>query len=263
MPPVPAISWSRASRESATLERCSSSASAASGSSPEIHSSSRSGASNARTSPSRAANRSTTRSAPSRRAANTSDAAEPASSQCASSTRHSSGRRSDASASSVSTASETRNHSSLSPSSRPSAPRSARACGPGRSSMSPSTGRKSWCRPAYGSCASDSIPRARSTRMSDACSCAFSNSADLPTPASPRITRAALRDSRAPSRTSVIRETSASLPYSIGPIVAPVCQLRTVRPLPARGGSPRASSAAAAPTRARVWPCRCRRRGSR
>jgi hypothetical protein len=71
---------------------------------------------------------------------------------------------------------------------RPSAARRALACGTGSGSRSLSTGRRIWCSPAYGTCASDSIPHPLRMVIPPACSRASASNADFPTPGSPRRT---------------------------------------------------------------------------
>ena len=109
-----------------------------------------------------------TRSAYRRRATKPSTCADSGSSQCASSTMHSSGWASAARDSSVSAASPTRNCSGGGPASWPKATRSAPRCGGGRSSSSGRHGTSSWCRPPNSMLISDSTPAMPQTRRSGA-----------------------------------------------------------------------------------------------
>ena len=110
---------------------------------------------------SRNPNTNPTRSASSRRATNDSVCADTRSSQCASSTMHTSGCSSAASASRLRTANPTRKRSGGGPAVRPNAVLSASRCGVGRCSRRSSIGAHSACRPAKGSSISDSTPAAR------------------------------------------------------------------------------------------------------
>ena len=127
---------------------------------------------NRRGSASRAANSRPMPSAPSRLPANTKASADAWSSQCASSSRQTSGRCSAASASSDSTPTDTRNRSpgrspgelrSPGAAASPNAACSATACGAGRRPNWSSSGRSSWCSAANGSSTSASTPAARNT----------------------------------------------------------------------------------------------------
>jgi hypothetical protein len=112
-------------------------------------------------------------------------------------------------------AGETRKRSCTPSKLSPSAPRSAAAWGAGRRSTSSRHGRTSWCMPAKGSSCSASIPSQRSTVMSRALSAAYSSSAVLPMPGSPRSTSAALHSSRALCSTASRADRSDSRPTSI------------------------------------------------
>jgi hypothetical protein len=163
---------------------------------------------------SRAANISATGSASSRRATNASACAEARSSQCASSTTHSSGRSPATSDRRLSTASPTRKRSGGCPACSPNATPSASRCGPGSSSSRSSAGTHSWWRAANASSISDSTPAARAIRNPEADSIAYSSSAVLPIPGSPRNTRAlpipprAAASSESTAARSVRRSTS-------------------------------------------------------
>ena len=100
-----------------------------------------------------------------RRAAKMIASADGRSSQCASSTTHSSGPSSATAVSSPSSATETRKRSSTRSAVSPSAPRSAAPWTPGSASARSSTGQTSWCRPANGSSDSASTAAPDSTRI--------------------------------------------------------------------------------------------------
>ena len=163
---------------------------------------------------SRAVKTTATRSSVSRRAANSSASREAVSSQCASSTTHRTGAASAASASSDSVASAMRNGSTDVPLSRPKATRRACACGGGSAGRRSCTGRRSRCRAAKASGASDSRPCVRRTRNCSAWAVTASSSADFPTPGSPSTTSAPARPARASSSSRAHRTSSGSRPCS-------------------------------------------------
>ena len=155
---------------------------------------------------SRAAASNPTGSASSLRATNASTWDDARSSHCESSITHSSGRCSATADSRLSTARPTRNRSGASPSRNPNATPSAARCGPGNRSSSPSIGAHTWCRAANASSISDSTPDTRAMPRPAAHSMAYSSSAVLPTPGSPRSTSTPLR----PPRTASSRLSSAA-----------------------------------------------------
>ena len=84
---------------------------------------------------------------------------------------------------------------------------SASRCGPGRRSRRSSIDPHNWCKPANANSISDCTPEARASPHPSARSRRYTSSADLPTPASPSITSAALSPRRTAlsSRSSVTR----------------------------------------------------------
>ena len=137
------------------------------GVSPAIGSTGRSAPSSSDGAPGRTASSTAIGSATSRRAAKSSAWALEWSSHCASSTSTATGCSSASAASSPSVAAPTAKRSCAGPGRIASADSSAAACGGGRRSTSASAGRSSSSSEANGICASDSIPRARSTRIRD------------------------------------------------------------------------------------------------
>ena len=85
----------------------------------------------------------------------------------------------------------------------------------GSRSISSRHGRTSWCMPANGSSCSASMPTQRRTVMSRRAPAAYSSSAVLPMPGSPRSTSTALRSPRALSRSASRARRSDSRPTSI------------------------------------------------
>ena len=174
----------------------------------------RSAPSSSEGSPSRTAIRTAIGSATSRRKANSNACALEPSSQWASSTRTATGPSSAYAASRLSVAAPTANRSWAGPGRSASAPSSAAAWGSGIRSTIPSAGRNSSSREANGIWASDSIPRARRTRIPAAQSAAWSSSAVLPIPASPTSASVALVPARALSSARSMAPRSLSRPTS-------------------------------------------------
>ena len=132
---------------------------------PLIWSAGRSAPSSRDGSPSRTATKTAIGSATSLRNANSSACALDTSSHWASSTRTATGACSAYAASMLSVAAPTANRSCAVPRRSASAPSSATACGSGILSSMARAGRSSSSREPNGICASDLIPRARSTRI--------------------------------------------------------------------------------------------------
>ena len=212
LPPLAAIS--RPVTSGATPGRWSRSSRAAAGSSPRSCRSGMPSGRNGVEASSRAENTRSTRSAPSRRAQNTSASAVAESSQCASSTTHSTVFSSAAVVSRDNVATATRKGSTGGPSSSPNTTRRARACGPGSPSRSRFNGSSSRCRAAKASGASTSSPWVRRTVTSPASVTSASSSADLPTPGSPCTTRLAEPPCRACWSSSFRCAVSRSRPTS-------------------------------------------------
>ena len=212
LPPLAAIS--RSVTSGAAPGRWSRSSRAAAGSSPRSCSSGMPSGRNGVAASSRAENTRSTRSAPSRRAQNTSASAVAESSQCASSTTHSTVFSSAAVVSRDNVATATRKGSTGGPSSSPNTTRRARACGPGSPSRSRFNGSSSRCRAAKASGASTSSPWVRRTVTSPASVTSASSSADLPTPGSPCTTRLAEPPCRACWSSSFRCAVSRSRPTS-------------------------------------------------
>ena len=140
----------------------------------------------------RTPNTSPTDSANTRCATNSSACTDSWSNHCASSTMQRSGCSSAAWANKLSAASPTRKRSGAAPVVSPNAVLSASRWGPGRRSSRSSIVPQNWCNPAKASSISDCTPAARTTRQPDPRSTAYSSSAVLPTPGSPRTTRVRL-----------------------------------------------------------------------
>ena len=135
----------------------------------------------------------------------------------ASSTTHNVGRSSAAAASRPSTAAEISRRSACADGASPSAPASACDWASGSAPRQPKTGRSSSCSPANARSDSASTPTVDRTSIGPACCLAYSSSADLPIPASPRTTSAPPLPARASSSNRSMAAHSASRPSSRGP----------------------------------------------